>query len=71
MAVTTDYRRVLSELLIRRFGNPNLGTIFPEYTDYSPMNLVQGVDMMPNYETVVVDIPEELNHKIFMPIVVR
>ena len=37
LAVTTDYRRVLSEILIRRMGNPNLGEIFPGYTEYSPM----------------------------------
>ncbi len=67
LAVTTDYRRVLSELLIRRFENPNLGTIFPEYTGYSPMNLVQGTDLTPNYDTVIVDVPDELTNKVYMP----
>ena len=71
LAVTTDYRRVLSELLIRRFGNPNLGTIFPGFTDYSPMNLVQGVDLAPNYEEVIVDVPDEFTNKAYLPTIVR
>lgn len=40
--VTTDYRQVVSEILIRRLNNSNLDTIFPGYTDYSPMNIVNG-----------------------------
>ncbi|GAB3383506.1 DUF1501 domain-containing protein [Lysobacter fragariae] len=47
--VGTDYRRVLSELLIRRMGNPNLGTVFPGYSGYSPMGIVQGTDLAPKY----------------------
>lgn len=43
--VTTDYRRVLSEILIRRFGNNNLGAIFPNYTGYAPLGVVQGADI--------------------------
>lgn len=43
--VTTDHRRVLSELLVRRMGNPHLSRIFPGYTGYSPMGLVQGADL--------------------------
>jgi uncharacterized protein (DUF1501 family) len=50
--ITTDYRRVLSEILIRRMGNPNLGTIFPGYTGYEPMGVVTGADLPPNYEQV-------------------
>lgn len=50
LAVTTDYRRVLSEVLIRRMGNPKLGEVFPEYTDYTPLGVVQGVDLPPEYD---------------------
>ncbi len=46
--VTTDYRQVLSEILVRRFGNNNLETIFPGYTDYSPLGVVQGLDIPTN-----------------------
>lgn len=47
--VTTDFRRVLSELLIRRMGNNRLGAVFPGYTGYSPLGIVQGSDMAPQY----------------------
>ncbi|NOZ72891.1 MAG: DUF1501 domain-containing protein, partial [Chloroflexi bacterium] len=42
VAVTTDYRQVLSEILIRRLGNPQLGEVFPNYRDYSPLGIVEG-----------------------------
>lgn len=45
LPVTTDFRRVLSEILIRRMGNNSLSTIFPGYTGYSPLGLVQGADI--------------------------
>ncbi len=47
--VTTDFRRVYSELMIRRMKNNSLGTVFPGYTGYSPLGIVQGADMAPNY----------------------
>ena len=47
VAVTTDYRRVLSEILIRRMGNPNIYQIFPGYADYQPLGIVEGVDLPP------------------------
>jgi uncharacterized protein (DUF1501 family) len=31
LAVTTDYRQVLSELLVNRLGNPNVGEVFPGF----------------------------------------
>src|SRR3546814_9706310 len=43
--VTTDFRRVLSELLVRRMGNNRLSQVFPGYTGYSPLGIVQGSDM--------------------------
>ena len=47
--VTTDYRRVMSELLIRRMGNNKLGAVFPGYTGYSPLGIFQGSDIAPQY----------------------
>jgi hypothetical protein len=47
--VTTDFRRVFSELLIRRMGNNKLGTVFPGYTGYTPMGIFQGTDLTPQY----------------------
>ena len=51
LQVTTDFRRVLSEILIRRLGNPSLGQIFPGYSNYAPMGVVQGDDLVPDYST--------------------
>lgn len=53
--VTTDYRRVLSELLIRRMGNSQLGRVFPAYTGYAPLGIFQGSDLPPQYGTVAPD----------------
>ncbi|MDQ3040194.1 MAG: DUF1501 domain-containing protein [Pseudomonadota bacterium] len=50
--VTTDYRRVFSELLIRRMGNNRLSTVFPGYGGYSPLGVVQGADMTPQITSV-------------------
>lgn len=47
--VTTDFRRVLSEVLIRRLGNPQLGTVFPGYSEYRPLGVVRGDDLAPVY----------------------
>ena len=49
LPVTTDYRQVFSELLIRRMGNNRLGQVFPEYAGYAPLGIVQGQDMPPVY----------------------
>jgi uncharacterized protein (DUF1501 family) len=81
LAITTDYRQVLSEILIRRLGNPNLGTIFPGYTGYKPIGILQGTDIEPNYE-VVNSTPTPIstplppdngvdNHRIYLPITQR
>ena len=51
--VTTDYRRVLSEALIRRLANPNIYYVFPGYSGYSPLGIFQGADLPPTaYDTV-------------------
>ena len=47
--VTTDFRRVFSELMIRRMANNKLGDIFPGYTGYTPMGVFQGTDLPPQY----------------------
>lgn len=47
--VTTDFRRVMSEALIRRAGNNHLGQIFPGYSAYAPMGIFAGTDIAPDY----------------------
>ncbi len=51
LAVTTDYRRVMSEILIRRMGNNHLGYIFPGYSSYQPLGIVGGTDLPPDFST--------------------
>ena len=46
---TTDYRQILSEVVIRRMANPNIGNIFPGYEEYAPLDVVHGVDLTPQY----------------------
>ncbi len=40
IAVTTDYRAILSEVLVQRVGNRNVGTVFPGYK-YAPIGLTK------------------------------
>lgn len=55
--VTTDFRRVLSELLIRRMRNNQLGTVFPGYTGYSPLGVFTGSDIAPQYVAANLALP--------------
>jgi len=48
VAVTTDYRQVISEALIRRMGNPNIYYAFPGYSGYAPLGIFQGADLPPS-----------------------
>lgn len=43
LAVTTDYRQVLQEILAKRRGETTLRAVFPTL-DYRPLGLVRGVD---------------------------
>ncbi|MFN8597645.1 MAG: DUF1501 domain-containing protein [Anaerolineae bacterium] len=63
LAVTTDYRRVLSEILMRRLGNANLAAVFPGYSLETPLDFV--VDGYP----VAPPPPPGLNNKVYMPLV--
>lgn len=73
LAITTDYRRVLSEILIRRLGNANLGTIFPGYADYAPLGIVQGADLTPIYTPIggTPPPPTDDSKSLFLPFVRR
>jgi uncharacterized protein (DUF1501 family) len=45
LAVTIDYRQVLSEILVRRLSNARLGAVFPGYKEYQPLGIVRGADL--------------------------
>jgi uncharacterized protein (DUF1501 family) len=53
--VTTDFRQVLSEILIRRLGNPRIDLVFPGYSNYSPLGIVHGQDLPPASDVVFAD----------------
>lgn len=53
--VTTDFRRVLSEILVRRLGNPRLDLVFPGYAGYSPLGVVIGQDLPVGSDVVFAD----------------
>lgn len=77
--ITTDYRQVLSEILLRRMANPNLGAVFPGYKNHQPLQLVQGTDLTPNYDTPTAaptptplpgtTIPGNNTNRIYLPVV--
>ncbi|MCS7002497.1 MAG: DUF1501 domain-containing protein, partial [Dehalococcoidia bacterium] len=43
--ITTDYRQVLSEILVRRQRNGNLAAVFPGMPTYTPLGLMRGEDI--------------------------
>lgn len=49
LAVTTDYRHVLSEIVLKRMANPKLGYIFPGYENYKPLNFLNGNALQIDY----------------------
>ena len=50
VAVTTDYRHVVAEVLMKRMQNRFLGYIFPLYNNYSPLGIVNGTQSTPVYD---------------------
>jgi len=40
VAITTDYRTVLAEIISKRAGNPNVATVFPGFNYAGPMGIV-------------------------------
>jgi len=41
LAITTDYRDVISEILINRLSNPNIDYVFPNFDDYQTLGIVR------------------------------
>jgi len=55
LEVTTDFRRVLSEILVRRLGNPHIDLVFPGYSGYAPLGVVAGQDLPIGGDVVFAD----------------
>lgn len=49
--ITTDFRRVLSEIVVSRLENPNWQQVFPGYAGYSPMGLVRPILFNDGFES--------------------
>ena len=64
LKITTDYRMVLSEILVRRLDNPKLGTVFPGFTGYKPLGLTgSAADDLP--------IDYSSGYKMYLPLTAR
>jgi uncharacterized protein (DUF1501 family) len=61
--ITTDFRRVLSEIITRRLGNPNISQVFPDYSGFTPL------DFMVNAYPEPIEIPPGLDQKSYLPLV--
>ncbi|MCS6803105.1 MAG: DUF1501 domain-containing protein [Chloroflexota bacterium] len=44
LAITTDYRHVLGEIVVRRLKNPRLTDVFPGMPPYAPLGFARGTD---------------------------
>lgn len=62
LRITTDYRTVLSEVIVRRLGNPNLYTVFPGLTSYTPLGVVSGTDL-----PIDLTPPAPGAHRVYLP----
>ncbi len=50
VGVTSDYRQILGECLIRRLGNPYLSHVFPQMNTYTPLGLfADGTGLQPDW----------------------
>jgi uncharacterized protein (DUF1501 family) len=83
LSITTDYRTVLSEILLKRLGNNKLGQVFPGMTavDYNPLNLLEArVDPgLPDFSSFAApggasrngDATLNQEYKLYLPVVTR
>ena len=51
LAITTDFRRVLAEIVTGRLGNPNWQQVFPGYAGYTPLGLVRPILFIDGFES--------------------
>lgn len=52
LAVTTDYRTVLTEIILKRLSNPKIGYIFPGFKDYKPLGFLNGANTIVDYSNL-------------------
>jgi uncharacterized protein (DUF1501 family) len=74
IAITTDYRTVLSEILVKRAGNPNIATIFPNFNYAGPLGIVRDSGEAPPPSPTPGPTPTidpRFNKKVYLPTVRR
>jgi uncharacterized protein (DUF1501 family) len=49
LAITTDYRTILSEILLKRLNNGNLDQVFPGFNSYQALGVVKGIEASLTY----------------------
>ncbi|GAC1362191.1 MAG: DUF1501 domain-containing protein [Herpetosiphon sp.] len=59
LKITTDYRTVLGEILLRRLQNPYLGNVFPGLTSFQALGMMRGANIVPQLQG---------GHAVFMPV---
>ncbi len=68
LQITTDYRQVLSEILVRRLGNPKLGVVFPGLAAYNPLGIVRGPDLPPDLSANMTTLADT-GYQVFVPVI--
>jgi uncharacterized protein (DUF1501 family) len=66
LQISTDYRQVLGDILTRRMGNANIESVFPGYTGYTPLDIVQTGSAAPPPATPTPN--PALNKRTYLPI---
>ncbi|MCU0491151.1 MAG: DUF1501 domain-containing protein [Chloroflexaceae bacterium] len=73
LAITTDYRAVLAEILSQRLANPNVAEVFPRFSvPAQPLDIVRATNGQPNPPARPMQpAPAPGNSRIFLPLVRR
>ena len=71
LAVTTDYRTVLAEILVKRAGNPNIGTVFPNFNYPGALGVVRDSGEAPPTPGPSPTINPLLTKKKYLPLLSR
>ncbi|MCS6803107.1 MAG: DUF1501 domain-containing protein [Chloroflexota bacterium] len=69
LRITTDYRQVLGEIIMRRLKNPRLADVFPGMPPYAPLGLAQGTDLP--IPPPSLSLPPTAAESVFIPVASR
>jgi uncharacterized protein (DUF1501 family) len=71
LEITSDYRNVLTEILLKRANQQacNLGVIFPGFTGYTPLGIVQQATLTAAAEAPANEVPAAGPFAVYLPLV--